>query len=278
VKFTKKGNLFFIQALRIKDKMLHPLINFTGLKGGRYSLKKEGDPSKKMKGRIIIEGGVLSDFKAYSNTLAFINTIPALATLSSPGFSDQGFKIEKGVIDYTMTPKQITFDSVYLKGNTATVVGKGTVSLTGKRRIDVDLAIQSVREFGKVVGKIPLLGYILLGDDNSMTVGLKITGTLENPKVNTSVAKDILTLPLRILKRTITAPAHLGTHQQVAPDIPDTNKKVSPAKKQQPQSTNKAGKPKAVLPQSIQPDPLHANPKKATRSSAPSKDLSGQLF
>jgi hypothetical protein len=204
--------------------MLHPLINFTGLKQGRYSLKKEGDPSKQMKGRILIEGGVLSDFKAYSNTLAFINTLPALATLHSPGFSNKGFKIEEGVIEYTMTPEKIIFDSVYLKGNSATVVGTGEVDLKTKK-LNINLAIRSVREFGKMVGKIPLLGYILMGDDNSMTVGLKVTGTLDDPKVNTSVAKDILTLPLQILQRTITAPAHMGTFERKAPDIPDFNRK-----------------------------------------------------
>ncbi len=222
VKFSKKGDIFSIEALRIKDKMLHPLIHFSGLKEGRYSLKKVGDPSKMMKGRILIEGGVLSDFKVYSNTLAFINTLPALATLHSPGFSNKGFKIKEGVIEYTMTPQKIHFTSVYLKGNSATIVGKGDVDLKTKK-LNIDLAIRSVREFGNVVGKIPLLGYILMGDDHSMTVGLKITGTLDDPKVNTSVAEDILTLPLRILQRTITAPAHMGTFQSVAPDIPDFN-------------------------------------------------------
>jgi hypothetical protein len=213
VKFSKKGHIFMVNALRVTDRMLHPLINFDGLKGGRYSLKKKGDPEKKMKGRIIIEGGILSDFKAYSNTLAFINTLPALATLNNPGFSDKGFKISEGVVEYTMTPKEITFDSVYLKGNSATIVGKGTLDLKHKK-LNIDLAIQSVRSLGKVVGKIPILGYILMGDDNSMTVGLKITGTLDHPKVSTSVAKEILTLPLEILKRTITAPAHLGISPQ----------------------------------------------------------------
>jgi len=236
VKFTKKGDIFTVKALRIKDTMLHPLINFTGLKKGRYTLKKSGDPSKSMKGLILIEGGILSDFKAYSNTLAFINTIPALATLNSPGFSKQGFKIKEGVIDYTMIPEKITFDSVYLKGNSATIVGKGTVDLkTGK--LHMDLAIRSVREFGKMVGKIPLLGYILMGDDNSMTVGLQVTGSIDDPKVNTSVAKDILTLPLEILKRTIIAPTRLGPIERKAPDIPDFNKKEKEKKNRVPALT-----------------------------------------
>jgi len=253
VKFERKGEKFFMTALRVKDRMLHPLINFKGLKNGRYTLRKEGDPDKMMRGRIIIEGGVLSDFKAYSNTLAFINTLPALATLHSPGFSDKGFKIDQGIIEYRMTPRKIIFDSVYLKGNSATVLGKGTIDLV-TRAVDMDMAILTVREFGSVVGKIPLVGYILMGDDNSMTVGLKVRGTLDDPKVSTTVAEDILTFPIQMLKRTIEAPFKLNENQK---RIKEKNHlpRLNPGSKKAPK-----------------------HPPSATRSAAPSEDRSGQLF
>jgi hypothetical protein len=48
-----------------------------------------------------------------------------------------------------------------------------------------------------------------MGKDKSMTVGLKISGTLDKPKVQTTTAQDILTLPLHFLKRTIESPAHI---------------------------------------------------------------------
>ena len=208
VKLNKKGKVFSLQALRVKDKMLHPLIDFDGLKKGRYTLKMSGDPAKVRKGQIIVEGGVMSGFKAYNNTLAFMNTIPALATLQDPGFSKKGFKIKEGVVEYRMIGDKVIFDSVYIKGGSATIVGKGEVDIK-KRSIKMDLAIQTARELGKFVGSLPLLGYILMGKDKSMTVGLKITGTLDKPKVQTTTAEDILTLPLHILKRTIESPAHI---------------------------------------------------------------------
>ena len=170
VQFSKKGKIFSLKALRVKDKMLHPLIGFKGLKKGRYSLKKSGNPDKVMKGQIIVEGGVMSDFKAYNNTLAFINAIPALATLSSPGFSEKGFNIQEGVVEYRMIGDKVIFDSVYIKGRSATIVGKGELNLK-KKTINMKLAIQTARELGKLVGNLPLLGYILMGKDKSMTVG-----------------------------------------------------------------------------------------------------------
>ncbi len=208
VKFSKKGKIFSLKALRIKDKMLHPLIGFKGLKKGRYTLKQSGNPDRMMKGQIIVEGGIMSDFKAYNNTLALLNTIPALATLSNPGFSEKGFKVDEGVVEYRMIGDKVIFDSVYIKGRSATIVGKGELNLKNKT-INMKLAIQTARELGKFVGNLPLLGYILMGKDKSMTVGLKITGSLSKPKVNTSAAQDILSLPLQIIKRTLESPTHI---------------------------------------------------------------------
>ncbi len=208
VKFNKKGKIFSLHSLRVKDKMLHPFINFKGLKKGRYTLKISGNPDKIMKGMIIVEGGIMSDFKAYNNTLALINTIPALATLQNPGFSKKGFKIEEGVVEYTLIKNKIIFTSIYIKGGSATIVGKGEVNIKSKK-MKINLAIQTARELGKFVGSIPLIGYILMGKDKSMTVGLKIRGTLDKPIVKTSAAKEILVLPLELIKRTIESPAHI---------------------------------------------------------------------
>jgi len=137
-----------------------------------------------------------------------MNTIPALATLQNPGFSKKGFKIQEGVVEYRRIGDKVIFDSVYIKGGSATIVGKGEVNIKTKT-IKMNLAIQTARELGKFVGNLPLLGYILMGKDKSMTVGLKISGTLDKPKVKTSAAQDILLMPLQFLKRTIESPAHI---------------------------------------------------------------------
>jgi len=209
IKFSKKKDVFSMKALRIKDKVLHPLINFKGLQDGRYSITKKGNPEKVMNGQIIVEGGVMSGFKAYNNILAFVNTLPALAVLHKPGYSEKGFTIKEGVAEYRMINKtKMVFDSIYIKGTSATIVGKGELDLE-KNTIKLDLAIQVAREIGKVIGNIPLVGYILMGKDKSMTVGLKVSGSLEAPKVETTATTDILSLPLDIIKRTLQSPQHI---------------------------------------------------------------------
>ncbi len=136
VKMSKIKDIFSLKALRIKDEVLHPLINFNGLQKGRYSLNIRGNPQIIMKGQIIIEGGVMKDFKAYKNTTNFAKSVPALSSLHKSGYSKNGFKIEKGVIEYRMIKdKKIIFDSVYIKGESATLVGKGEIDLNKKQSI-----------------------------------------------------------------------------------------------------------------------------------------------
>ncbi len=209
IKFSKKKDIFSIQALRIQDIALHPLINFKGLHDGRYTLKLSGVPGKMMQGNVMVEGGIMRDFKAYNNTLAFINTVPALASLQNPGYSDKGFTIEKGLVEYRVIKQdKIIFDSIYIKGTSATIAGTGEIDLQ-KKTIDLNLAIQTARELGKLVGSLPLVGYILMGEDKSMTFGLQITGTLDDPQVKTSAGGDIFSLPLKILKRALESPEHI---------------------------------------------------------------------
>lgn len=221
IKFTKKKNVTSIQALRIKDKVLHPLINFNGLHGGRYTLKASGTLGIEMKGEIIVEGGVMKNFKAYNNTLAFINTLPALAVLHNPGYSQEGFHIDNGISSYRMiNQKKIIFDSIHIQGGSANIAGTGEIDLE-KKTINLNLVIQVAREFGKVVGSVPVLGYILMGEDKSLTVGLTITGSLDKPVVKTTTAQDIVSFPLQILQRTLQSPIKMLTPTTTSPAKPE---------------------------------------------------------
>jgi len=207
VTLTMKRKHLEIIADHIGDRMLHPLINFSGIQKGKYSLRMSGVPGKMMTGTIRVDHGILSSFKAYNNLLAFINTVPALASLSSPGFSDKGFVIDQGLIKFTVYKGDVlTFDSILIKGKSATISGEGTVDLKTKK-INVDLAIQTSRGIGSLIGDLPVVGYILTGKNKSiMTVGLHIGGTLERPITKTSPIKDVLLLPFRMIERTFNPP------------------------------------------------------------------------
>ena len=140
--------------------------------------------------------------------------------MQDPGLTAKGFKIREGKILYRIIKKdKVIFDTIYIKGATATIVGKGTLDIKTKK-LNIELAVQTVRKLGKIVGSVPVLGYILMGEDNSITFGLKLSGTLDNPKVETSAAKEILSLPFDLIKRTLQSPAHIINTQKKKVKVP----------------------------------------------------------
>ena len=202
------GNAIVVKAHRIKAPMLRALVHFGGLKGGYYSLDLHGNMKGTMRGVITIDGGTVSSFKTYNNLIALFNTVPALASLSDPGFSKNGFEVRKGRIEFRVVRDRIFFDMIYIDGKSAAISGKGTVS-TRNGAINMDLAVRTARGIGKLIGSLPIVGYILMGKDKSITTGVKVSGTLENPKVTTNIVMETLLSPFKMFVRTLKSPAHI---------------------------------------------------------------------
>ena len=205
---TKKNTLLKIDAKNITDKLLHSLINFNGIRNGRYTIHIQGREKSGYRGTINIKGGVLSNFKAYNSLIATINTIPALMTFSSPGFSSRGFELKSAKIIFMLKQDNLHLSKILLVGKSSTIAGEGNINLKS-RIINIKLAIRTAREMGNALSKIPLVGYIIFGKDKSFTAGVKITGTLDHPKVNTNPVGEALLYPLDLLWRTLKSPAHL---------------------------------------------------------------------
>ena len=72
--------------------------------------------------------------------------------------------------------------------------------------LQVDLKLKTLKDISSFIGKIPLINHIFLGDDNSISTAIKISGNLEDPKVETEVFQDVVMTPLNILKRTLELP------------------------------------------------------------------------
>ncbi len=208
VRVELNGNSLVVHAKEIKDRMLAALINFSGLRGGRYSLELVGNMDGVMKGVVDIKGGAVESFKAYNDLIALFNTVPALMTLSDPGFSKKGYVVKDGKIEFRIVSDRLILDTVYINGSSSTIVGKGAVELSSGK-LNIDLAVRTAREMGRVLGKLPIVGYILFGEDKSATIGVKITGTLGKPKVKTNPVQEALLYPFELIKRTVTSPAHI---------------------------------------------------------------------
>lgn len=170
----------------------------------------------------VVLHGTTADFEGYlelrnihvknteilHNLLAFINTVPALATFSSPGFDSEGYLIRDGVIYFAYRDPILTIRRMHTDGTTVNIEMQGWIN-TKKRTVNLDAELITLKDYSKIISKIPLAGYAILDEDGSLSTSLKMTGDLDAPDIKTNLARDILFTPLNVIKRTVQWPFRL---------------------------------------------------------------------
>ncbi len=201
------GDGIKIVGRKLPDRVVHGIPALKDLYGGYYNFDAVGKIDD-FNGTVTIYDALWAKSAVYNNLIATLNAIPSLLTMQNPGFNKDGFKIKKGFIRYRYKAPLFDFEKIAIEGASANIYGKGHINFD-THGIDMKMRIQFMESISKTMHNVPVAGYILFGKDGTISVGLSVSGTLEKPKVKTSAAKDIVTAPINILKRTITFPFHL---------------------------------------------------------------------
>ncbi len=203
---TLKDGTLILKGYNYTKKELTPLLDFFNKFKKieiNFNIAKYKDT---ISGDVTIKKGIVKELKLLNNIIAFINTIPSLLSLQAPGFSAKGYKIKKGYISYVFSSNILRILTLNIEGNNLGFIGKGAINFnTKKMNLDI-VAIMKIK-----LKKIPILGkglsYILFGKDGNLYVGIKVTGSLDNPKIKqklpaitpSNIIKRIITLPFNIL-------------------------------------------------------------------------------
>ena len=201
---TYNGSGFNIYGSGFNDLFMEKLFDNSDFKGGNFSFSMRGTKNKYM-GELYLADSTILKYKLLNNTLAFINTIPSLTTLSLPSFNNDGIHIKTSYIKFRQQNNLFHIYDTFLKSSELSIAGEGTLNFV-KNSINMQLTLKS--DIGSNFSKIPLVGYIILNKD-CLSTRIKLTGQLNNPTINTLLTKDILIAPLNILKRTITLPLNI---------------------------------------------------------------------
>lgn len=202
VKF--KNGVFHVAGEGFNDEFMQNLFSLSKFNEGTLRFTMSGTPSK-YDGLITIDNTTLLDYKILNNILAFVNTVPTLVTFSVPNYSATGLKVKTAYMKFASRDNTFHISDVYLDSGELDILGMGTASFLHNT---IDLQLNLKTDLGSTISKVPLVGYILM-DKDSISTTLSITGALDDPKVNTLIAKDIAVAPLNILLRTISLPAYL---------------------------------------------------------------------
>ena len=196
------------------DEFMENLFSLGDFKGGKLNFSMNGT-IENYDGLFHITDTAITDYKMINNILAFVNTVPSLATFSLPGYSKSGLKVKSAYMNFNAKSSVFSISDFFLDSKEIDILGGGVADLN-RDKIDVTLNLKT--DLGSSVSKIPLVGYILLGDDNTISTTMKITGKLTNPNVKSLIAKDIAVAPINIVTRALLLPYDL------LKSIKDTNK------------------------------------------------------
>jgi len=195
----------FIYGDHFNDKFMTELAEFSDFKGGELSFSVSGK-LEHLDGIVEVKNTIVKNYKALNNLFALINTIPALVTFSAPNYNKDGLKITRAYTGFYYEDQIIYIKGFQVNSEQLTITGQGIVNLETKN-LDIDTSISTTATNN--LSKIPLLGYILVGKESNNTITTyTIKGPIADPKVDTTLAKDIVIAPFNILRRAITFPIH----------------------------------------------------------------------
>lgn len=202
--FELDNGQFRLHGNNFGDEFMQNIFALSKFKNGSLEFSMYGSP-KDYNGTIYVQNTTIHNYVILNNVLAFVNTIPSLMTFSLPGYNQHGLFVNSAYINFKAKDDIYKISDISMKSKEISIVGKGEASIK-KNNIDLDLNLKT--DLGSSISKIPLVGYILLGDD-TVSASLKVEGKLDDPKVHTRLIRDIVVAPLNIIKRTILLPFNL---------------------------------------------------------------------
>ena len=185
------------------------------LDGGKIDFFANGT-TKSIKGKLIVEDSSLKNVTILNNIMflvesspAFINpllAIPAVFGLNKLGI----YKIKEGVVEfeYDNDKNLIDIKNLHTVGNGMDFEGKGVLDLN-KKEVDATLNLVFLKTYSSVFEYIPIVNYILLGDEKRVETQIQLTGSLSDPVLTTNLFKDGFSAPLNIFKRVFTTPSNM---------------------------------------------------------------------
>ena len=203
-----KNNYLLVEGKNFSSEELKALLpNFNFFDDIKLNFIIIKSPDEFFSGKIYINYGVIKNLKLLNNIIAFINTIPSLITLSSPGFSLKGYKIRNGYINYLFYKNIFYIKQAKIKGDNLNFDFKGYIDFNKNYMFLKIKAKMKIK-----IKKLPIIGksinYILFGKNGDIDIKMIAKGNLNNPKIKKDLKKEVLKIPLNILKRTITFPFH----------------------------------------------------------------------
>ncbi len=205
--------------LSVKDlnkEFLNNVVGSHAIDGGTIDLNLYGtqclnDTNITLKDVEIKSAKVLNKiFLVINSAPAIINPfliLPNAYRFASDGFKLKSYTIKDGIVKLNANrdTNVINIKKMDLKGVHSDFELDGNIDLT-TNQINSKLDVIFMKDYAKIINFIPVVRYVLLGDEERFSYSINIDGNITNPNINTHFAKETLMIPINIIQRIITLP------------------------------------------------------------------------
>ena len=208
--YEKKTNVMTLLSNSLGAEFTNKLLGKNYFDKGNFSLQLEGSDDTHYTGTFIMHETYIKDMKFFDNLMSTINAVPSLIVFSDPKFNKNGYFVKNGYIEFVRNDTNVSITEMKLTGNNADIQGKGNLDFE-KNTLSLALRIQTLNSISNAIDFIPLVGGIILGEDKRISTNIDVSGSLDDPKIETHLIYDTLKSPLNIIKRTLEAPLEMFT-------------------------------------------------------------------
>lgn len=149
--------------------------------------------------------GVITKEKELARILEVIN-VTEIVKGRLPDLKAKGFRYNTIDITGVLSGNVIDVSKFYMDGKTLDILGAGTVELN-KNTIDAKLLASPFKTVDSVIQAIPGVNYLLAG--NLVSIPIRISGQLDDPKVHVMEISEISSNFLNFAERVIKSPVKL---------------------------------------------------------------------
>jgi hypothetical protein len=200
--FVAEDGAFTLDGVDLDDTFMEALLPGSKFSGGSLSFAGRGR-LENFDARFRVQNTILENYVVMNNVLSFVNTIPALITFSVPDYAKDGLVVESALLDMSYSDKLYTVNSFDVIASQLNMRGVGQASLLED---NIDLKLNLITQGRKDLSKIPLVGYVLVGDEKVPSIKLEVTGKLSDPDIQNSAFEEVVTLPFDIGLRVLSLP------------------------------------------------------------------------
>jgi len=201
-----KDKQFHLYGKNFNDSFMNKLFSLSKFSEGSLDFSLSGTTNE-YTGVLYVNKTTMKNYKILNNILAFVNTVPSLITFSLPGYNTNGLFVKRAYINFKAKNDIFDIHDINLESKEMNIAGKGRVDLN---KNDLDILLNLKTDLGSDIAKVPVVGYLLL-DKGTLSTTLKMRGKIDNPKIRSMIAEDIVVAPFNIIKRTLSLPYNIIT-------------------------------------------------------------------